>query len=174
LAQSAHGTLWLIAVGMTNDRHLAEDIVQEALIVAWRKVNDFDLGTSFPAWTAAIVRNTALNARRKAARRAHGDLDLAAPASHPAQAVSPITASGDILAHQQHFDDRVIAALGTLSATARSCLLLRTLSELSYQEIAQMLEIPAGTAMSQVHRARSAMRSTLSRAEQSGYSGVAL
>jgi len=56
------------------------------------------------------------------------------------------------------FDDRVRAALETLPETARQCLLMRTLFDAPYSEIAARLDIPEGTAMSHVHRARRTLR----------------
>ncbi len=129
-AQSARHTLWLIAMGMTNDRHLSEDIVQETLTIAWKKSKQFDPNTSFSAWTAAIARNVALNARRKKAKQkpiSTEKLD-GRPASRTGDDQSPIGGVGQILPNQQAFDDRVMAALGELSGPARSCLLLRTVS----------------------------------------------
>ena len=75
---------------------------------------------------------------------------------------------------QQHgFDDAVLAALNTLGETARACLLLRTILDLSYRELAETLEIPEGTAMSHVHRARAAMRKALDPANSSARGGAA-
>ena len=56
-----------------------------------------------------------------------------------------------------------MAAMNRISAVARSCLLLRTLEGLPYSQIAQMLQIPQGTAMSHVHRARRHLREHLIR-----------
>jgi len=57
--------------------------------------------------------------------------------------------------------DRVLEALVSLEETARACLLLRTVLDKSYREISLALDIPEGTAMSHVHRARKAMRRML-------------
>ncbi|MEM8681281.1 MAG: RNA polymerase sigma factor, partial [Planctomycetota bacterium] len=67
--QAVHGRLWLIAAGMIGDRTEAEDIVQEAAIIAFRKLSDFRAGTSFSAWLAQIVRHCSANYRRKVSGR---------------------------------------------------------------------------------------------------------
>ncbi len=162
-AQGVRHTLWLIAMGMTNDRHLAEDIVQETLAIAWRKSGQFERATSFTAWTAAIARNVALNSRRKNARQSlvnpeHLDSTPANDAGHDA---SPINAVGGILPNQKEFDDQVVSALQDLSSAARSCLLLRTVTGLSYDKISELLDIAPGTAMSHVYRARKTLRTRL-------------
>jgi RNA polymerase sigma factor (sigma-70 family) len=66
------------------------------------------------------------------------------------------------------FDDRVSAALGSLPEIARQCLLMRTLFGAPYSEIAARFEIPEGTAMSHVHRARRSMRTRLERDSTGG------
>lgn len=148
---------------MTNDRHAAEDITQEALTIAWSKIGQFDPDSNFTAWAAAIVRNVALNYRRKMARKKTvqaEDLDSnPAVKSHTADEL--LGPSGHVPSNQHHFDDRVMAALHSLNETARSCLLLRTIRELDYDTIARLLDIPSGTAMSHVYRARQAMRQSL-------------
>ncbi|MCG8507953.1 MAG: RNA polymerase sigma factor, partial [Rhodospirillales bacterium] len=162
-AEAAQRSLWLIAIGLTNDTHLAEDVVQEALANAWRKVDQFNPATSFTAWTAQFVRNVALNARRKRRKAVSiqpAQLDLN-PGYDFVETPGPIDANGQLRPHQKHFDDHVLAALEALSGEARSCLLLRTVHGVSYERIAQLLSIPPGTAMSHVHRARQAMRQSL-------------
>jgi len=73
----------------------------------------------------------------------------------------PLTANGELKPEQEAFDDKVLTALMQLSSVARAALLLRTVLELSYTEIAETLDIPAGTAMSHVHRSRKLLRSTV-------------
>lgn len=150
---------WCIAAGVLGSPSHAEDVVQEAAVIGLSKLASFEPGTSFQAWMGQIVRNVARNHARRRARGATVELPetLAAPAV--ASPVAEARGLGDPTAlHGQHFDDRVVAALRTLSDTARVCLLLRTVLELDYAEIARSLGIPEGTAMSHVHRSRSRMR----------------
>ena len=80
---------------------------------------------------------------------------------------------GDLRADQRTFDDRVVAALRTLDETVRCCLLMRTLRDMPYREISLALDIPEGTAMSHVYRARARLRELLvseGRGEQSSSS----
>lgn len=164
--EAASRTLWVIAAAVLGRRTDAEDVLQEAAMIGLRKLGDFQPGTSFPAWMGGIVRNVARNHARKRVRRQTSDadprsIDLArtapgGPAPEPA-----IDRRGRVEADVAGFDDKVLRALGTLDETARTCLLLRTLRDLPYREISQLLEIPEGTAMSHVHRARQSMRSML-------------
>lgn len=162
--------LWCIAAAVMGDRSRATDVVQEAVVVALGKLNEFDPSTSFAAWMGQIVRYTALNQARKRGREMPGLTDPAAmDASHGhagSRPASPVDAGGGLRADQGAFDDEVQRALRHLEETARSCLLLKIVADLSYAEIARTLGIPEGTAMSHVHRARKAMRERLSARER--------
>ncbi len=165
----AYQRLWLIAAAVTGDRTEAEDIVQEAALIALRKLDEFTAGTNFTAWMSQIVRLTALNHVRKSTR--HNTLPTdpltldrasAAPVAGPDPAAA-VTSQGRLLAQQQDFDDQMLAALASVGEVPRACLLLRTVQQLSYAEIAATLDIPEGTAMSHVHRARQLLRERLER-----------
>lgn len=160
--------LWLIAVGILGDSSLAEDVVQEAAVVALGKLDQYQPGTNFSAWMGQMVRFMALNERRKRGRRPAVSLDPATmdqvvPGSGEGstQGELRLTDSGQLPPDQAHFDDRVLKALGEVGETARACLLLRTVEGLSYTEISRLLEIPEGTAMSHVHRTRRFLRGRL-------------
>ena len=165
-AFTAHSrALWCIAASVLIDRHQAEDVLQEGAIIALQKLDQFQPGTNFLAWMGRIVRFVALNHGRRRQRAMTSPVDpetIEAMAAAPTLLdPAPTTARGEVAPGQVAFDDNVIDALGVLGETARSCLLLRTLLDMPYREIALALDIPEGTAMSHVHRARSAMRARL-------------
>lgn len=150
-------TLWLIAVGIVGESALAEDVVQEAAIVALAKLDQFTPGTNFRAWMGRIVRFVAMNHARKEQKRrpAGGDsATLAQVASDRDSSVASQSEHGAL-------DEKLVAAMDQLGEVARSCLLLRTISNMPYAEIAELLEIPEGTAMSHVHRTRHILRDRL-------------
>ncbi|MAE60453.1 MAG: hypothetical protein CMJ49_03750 [Planctomycetaceae bacterium] len=158
--------LWLVATGIVHDRTRGEDVVQDAALLALGKLDQFKRGTSFSAWMSQIVRFTAMNERRKYQRRRGPSTDAhprIGPAADPATVtrVLKLTSAGRLPADQSDFDDRLTRALDSISDIARTCLLLRTIEDLDYKQIAQLLDIPAGTAMSHVHRARHALRRQL-------------
>jgi RNA polymerase sigma-70 factor (ECF subfamily) len=167
LFKSSFRSLWLIAFGVVQDAALAEDVVQEAALIALSKFKEFRPGSNFSAWMAKIVQFVARNQARSRRRRRTVDLDVAAatasPVTEPGSAGrNPgVMAVGWLSAEQQHFDDRVMAALRQVPDMPRACLLLRTLEGLEYSEIARVLRIPAGTAMSHVHRTRQFLREAL-------------
>lgn len=167
--QSAR-TLWCVAAAIIGDRSRAEDVVQEAAVVALGKLETFEPSTNFTAWMAQIVRYCALNESRK--RRADEPIDPDAlesvGASGNAADGEPVTARGELKEDAGSFDDAVLRALLRLEPNARACVLLRIVLNLSYAEIAGILGIPEGTAMSHVYRSRQAMREHLKREGQGG------
>jgi RNA polymerase sigma-70 factor (ECF subfamily) len=164
--RGAYQRMVLVAAGITGDRDGAEDVVQEAAIIAYGKADQFTAGTNFAAWLAEIVRRCALNARRKVRHRRTYATDPASLTQFngavPIEASDPRLASGELPGDQTAFDDRVVSALKELSPDARCCLLLRVVEQLSYAEIAETMQIPEGTAMSHVHRSKQALRTRLS------------
>jgi RNA polymerase sigma-70 factor (ECF subfamily) len=157
--------LWLIAIGIVRDAGLAEDVVQDAALIGLKKMHTFVPGTNFRAWMGRMVRLVALNRARKERRR--GPLRLGEMSGLRSHLVMPgtrpgVTSAGEVAQDQEDFDDRVVAALNTVSPTARACLLLRTVEDLDYAEISAVLGIPEGTAMSHVHRTRIHLRARLS------------
>lgn len=153
LFRASSRVLWCVAVGVVGDRDQGEDIVQEAAVLALGKLSTFRPGSSFAAWMGQYVRYLALNQRRKSQRRQRA-LDTDGPSLVPQPPAPPQDP-------QALFDRNVAQALATLSEPQRTCLLLKTVVELEYAEIAELLEMPSGTAMSHVSRARAKMRALL-------------
>ena len=163
--------LWLIAVGVVGDADLAEDVVQEAGMIALEKLDRFEPGSDFTAWVGCIVRNVARNRARKERVRRTTSLDpalidQASPSKFDGKASAGLgeshhPASGTLGIGDGDLGERVIRALAGVSDVARACLLLRTIEEMEYSRIARLLEIPEGTAMSHVHRTRRFLRERL-------------
>ncbi len=160
-------TLWCVAAAVLGSRDEVEDVLQESALIALGKLGEFDPQTNFAAWMAQIVRFTALNtARRRVRRRAvvsiHDDLlEQPAGSEHRGNGSASASGKGNLPAYEEAFDDRLLGALKSLGETPRACLLLRTVQDMSYREISQVLGIPEGTAMSHVHRTRQALRERL-------------
>ena len=113
-----------------------------------------------------MVRYVALNHARK--RQKHRASALgpeleetgSLSASHNDSALR-LGRHGELPADQAFFDDHVAKAINSVSDIARACLLLRTIEQMEYSEISKVLQIPEGTAMSHVHRARQHLRERL-------------
>ena len=161
-------TFWCVAAAIVDDPGLAEDVLLEAAVIALRKLDQFDPDTSFAAWMTQIVRYVALNHARRRSRHLAVAVDPArlneTVAADTPETSLEVTGHGQLrldVADRGGIDDELLAALRVLDDDARACLLLRVVMELPYREIARMLEIPEGTAMSHVHRARRTLHAQL-------------
>lgn len=141
--------------------------MQQAITIAIEKNQSFESEFQFVGWLSGIVRNCALNHRRKTWRRKTHSTDPVQLYSVETSLAgeSPIDEVGKIQPMQQSFDDRLQTALQQIAPKARSCLLLRIVEGLSYREISKLMEVPEGTAMNMVHRGKKQLRNILSTAE---------
>ncbi len=161
-------TLWCIAAAILGDPALAEDALQEAAVIALRKLDHFDPETNFAAWMTQIVRYVAQNHVRRRSRHHALTVDPVhlneTVAADTRETPLELTGRGQFQVDQADrggIDDELLAALQLLDQDARACLLLRVVMELPYREISLTLGIPQGTAMSHVHRARRALYAQL-------------
>ncbi|MCG3137786.1 MAG: ECF RNA polymerase sigma factor SigR [Phycisphaerae bacterium] len=145
------------------DRQGAADIVQEAVLTAWREFERFTVGTDFKAWMFRVLINTLYTYNKRTrrdqqriTRLAEEEIGPPSPTSAPWESV--LTQTQQVF---EQLDDRLVEALLTLTEVERHCLLLRWLEDYSYREIADLLQIPSGTVMSHVHRARLKLRERL-------------
>lgn len=126
----------------------AEDVLQQAAIIAMSRLDRFTPGTDFRAWMSAIVRGAAKNSRR--AERRHKSKHQRAATYTP----QPHLHQDSYSPSQEAIDRNVRDALGELSERQRECFLLRVISGHGYREIAEIVQINEATARSDVHRAR--------------------
>ena len=154
-----------VARRMTRDAADAEDLVQDTLVRAYRSFDRFD-GRYPRAWLLTILRNTQSNQLRKR----HPDLmddEVAGrlPDRGPGGRVDGVAEA----AFHDDLDPVVRSALAGLSAKHRAVVALVDIDGLTYKEAAEMLEVPVGTVMSRLHRARAKVRTHL---EAHGITGV--
>ncbi|MBI4568960.1 MAG: sigma-70 family RNA polymerase sigma factor [Planctomycetes bacterium] len=139
----------------------AEDLVQETFLRAFRKFHLFQPGTNLRAWLMTILTNLFLDrARRRSPRLVSleglEESGASVPASaDPGQPREPVAARDPALSDHLPLDLR--RALDSLSPTLRAVLLLISIDDLSYEETAAALDVPIGTVMSRLFRARRAM-----------------
>jgi len=159
-------SLYNVAFWLSRNAADADDLVQEAFLKALRGFASFETGTNFKAWIFRILRNTYLTSQSGlAAKRTVGfedELDRRnelGAALHPEGAIdreNPET-------HLIRLTDRAAlnAAMENLAPPLLEVILLCDVEEMKYREIATVLEIPIGTVMSRIARARTALRATL-------------
>ncbi|MDX1946316.1 MAG: RNA polymerase sigma factor [Pirellulaceae bacterium] len=142
--------LYRISYRLVGDRHEAEDMVQEAFRSAWKSRDSYQPGLGDRAWLASILRRRVVDRWRKHAPPP----TLASDNPH-----EPGVAGVDPLARE--YTDEMQHALAQLPTELRETLLLVVVGELTHQEVAHMLEIPLGTVLSRVSRARRRLREVL-------------
>ena len=147
-----------LARWLTQDDHDAEDVVQEALVRAMRYIDGFR-GDSARAWLLQIVRNTCfswLKENRAKNQTTLDDFDEAAEAI-----AAPSSQEPPAIAMRKADKAQIDAAIAALPVAYREVLVLRELEELAYADIARIAEIPVGTVMSRLSRARALVRASL-------------
>lgn len=159
-------SLYGAALRMTRNPAEAEDLVQETFLKAYRAYDSFTAGTNLRAWLYRILTNTYINKYRKAARRPDEvdlgdveDLYLYRRIGSEESAEASRTTEDRVLDGLVESD--IKKAVEGLPENFRIPVLLADLEGMSYQEIADILEIPIGTVMSRLHRGRKAMQKTL-------------
>jgi len=136
---------------LTRNGHDAEDVVQEACARALRYLDGFH-GGSGRAWFLAIVRNAAFDwMERNRVANVLGEDALDDVADAPAR-------GPEALAIRQDEAQALAEAIATLPVGFREVLILRELEELSYKEIARITDVPVGTVMSRLARARAMLQ----------------
>ena len=146
-----HGTAYL----MTRNHAIAEELSQEALILAWRGIKGFK-GGSLKAWLAKILVNKSVSQSR---RKDFGALDIDDPSTpQPTAGEGQDPASATLTIMEQ---ERVRAALETLPEDQREVVTLRFFSELSVAETAAALGVREGTVKSRLSRALERLRGVL-------------
>jgi RNA polymerase sigma factor (sigma-70 family) len=136
------------ARALVGDRAGADDLVQDTLERAWAKLHLYRRGTDLRAWLFTVMHNVHVN-RVRAARPTD-------PLEEEMPELAQRASQGDALLVRDL--DRAISRLPT---EQRAVLLLVTLEEMSYETVAHTLEIPIGTVMSRLSRAREKLRSMM-------------
>ncbi len=149
------------ARGMTRSAADAEDLVQETYLKAYRSRRAFTAGTNAKAWLTRIMTNLYIDRYRRA-RRGPEEVDVAEVdelAVYRQLANEVGTPEAELLANLP--DEEVRAALAALPDGYREVVVLADIDGMSYREIAEQLEVPLGTVMSRLHRARRALERDL-------------
>jgi RNA polymerase sigma-70 factor (ECF subfamily) len=159
------------ALRLTKDSVEAEDLLQETFYKSYKAFGSYERNTNFKAWIFRILMNTYITAYRKAVRRPqkvrYEDVEDFMPSQNPVNDSSTF----DIYSPDFGiFEDELKTALEKVPYYFRLIVLLSDVEEFSYQEIAEMLNIPVGTVMSRLHRGRSLLRTKLTKyAKAKGY-----
>jgi len=142
ILRAAYGVL-----GSTQD---ADDVAQQVFIKAWNNLPHYNGRGTFGSWLYRIAINTAIDCLRRRPDEVPLD-DL--------QEASEERVEQSVLRNAEH--ERLRQAVLSLPPGSRAALILREYEQLSYKEIADVLQVPVGTVMSRLHYARQALRKKL-------------
>ena len=165
--------LYAAALRYTKNPEDARDLVQDTYLKAFNSFHQFEDGTNLRAWLYRVLTTTFINTYRKDQRRpqlASGELEdwqLAEAQSH----TSDLGKSAEVEALENLPDSDIKRALKEIPEEFRIAVYLADVEGFSYKEIADIVEIPAGTVMSRLHRGRKLLREKLADyAKELGYS----
>lgn len=152
------------AMKMTRDPQDAQDLVQETFLKAYSAFASFEQGTNLKAWLYRIMTNSYINTYRKKQRQPYlgaveelEDWQLGGAESTTAMS----SRSAEAEAIDRTPDSIVTTALNDLAEDFRMAVYLADVEGFSYQEIADIQEVPIGTVMSRLHRGRAKLRQVL-------------
>jgi RNA polymerase sigma-70 factor (ECF subfamily) len=153
---------FMVAFGFVGNAEDARDLSQEAFIKAYRARARFDESRPFYPWLYRILKNHCLNFVQRNRR----NLSIDAEDFHREIVCSRPTPLDNVETEERK--QIVHAAIARLSDDHREIIVLKTFKELSYKEIADVLEVPVGTVMSRLFYARQALRALIEEFEQPG------
>ena len=151
--------LYSYAMILTRNHAEAEDLVQETYVRAIPAVGRLRVDSNTKRWLCTILRNIWLNQLRKSRNRPQ-IVEIDAQNGCVNSVVDPSKNSHDVYVSNRE-TNQVRAAIQELPVEFREIILLREYEDLSYQEIASVLDCPIGTVMSRLARARKTLRTLL-------------
>jgi RNA polymerase sigma-70 factor, ECF subfamily len=154
--------IYRTALHVLGNHRDADDVTQETFVRAYRALAGFDGRSSLFSWLYRIAVNTALNHRRSAQRTETLAAAGAAAAEHGGGRPEQLGAAPASPAEATELGQdvrRVLEAVSALSSPLRITLMLVAVEQLTYREVAELLEVPEGTVAWRVNEARRILRS---------------
>lgn len=165
--------LYNFALRLTTDPNDAEDLVQDTIVKAYRFFSSYEKGTNAKAWLFRILKNSFINNYRKTSKQPQQvDYDEVESYYENIRAERTETSDLERLMFRELMDDELSNALSRLPEDFRTVVLLCDVEGYTYEEIANMLDVPIGTIRSRLHRGRNLLKTELLEyAKKRGYTG---
>lgn len=165
--------LYNFALRLTTDPNDAEDLVQDTIVKAYRFFSSYEKGTNAKAWMFRILKNSFINNYRKTSKKpSQVDYDEVSSYYESIRAERTETSDLENLMFREMMDDDLSTALKRLPEDFRTVVLLCDVEGYTYEEIANMLDVPIGTIRSRLHRGRNLLKTELLEyAKKRGYTG---
>lgn len=151
------------AYRLTSNGDEASDIVADAFVRVYNALNNFKGQSAFGTWLYRIITNCYLDARKKMRNKAAVSLDATGPDGEGERQIEDESAdtAGEVERHER--ERLVQVALRKIPDYQRSMLIMYHVENMSYEEIAEALDLPIGTVKSRMNRARLSLRDQLSK-----------
>lgn len=150
------------AWSLSRDAETAQDLTQETCLRAWRSRATRDQGRDAKPWLYRIMKNLWLDMLRERQRTPElVEFDEATTPTSGAPLTPPLSTVEDRAAFESELDDEVLAAINDLHADEQVVIMMQSMTDLRYGEIAAALECPVGTVMSRLHRSKTKLRQRL-------------
>jgi RNA polymerase sigma-70 factor (ECF subfamily) len=162
-----HRRAFAVAMGVVKNEDDALDAVQEAFVKVHKNIHKFEGSSSFYTWLYRIVMNVSIDHVRRTSRRRNLDFDERAlheeseVAGDGALVPSVTNSNPGKAALRRELGSAIQAALQGLPDHHRAVIVLREIEGMSYEEMAEALEVPKGTVMSRLFHARKKMQAAL-------------
>jgi len=156
--------LYKTALRMTRSVPESEDLLQETYLKAFRYYSGFEEGTNLKAWLFRIMKNNFINGyRKRKIQPQHVELDELRDSNDDAWGsdAGVVEESPEASAMSEEMDEDVARAINALPHDYKMALLLVDIQGQTYQEVADMLEVPVGTVMSRLYRGRAKVEKAL-------------
>jgi RNA polymerase sigma-70 factor (ECF subfamily) len=154
-----------LCVRLLRDPEEARDAAQEAFARAYAALDGYDPAQPFAPWVLRIARNHCLDVLRRRLPEAHKvELDAEPEEGAPRELADPAAERGDTVIERRQLAGALEAAVAALPPNYREVVHLFHVEHLSYKEIAATLDVPIGTVMTWLHRARARLKESLAAA----------
>lgn len=160
LVQRYERRVYSIAFGFVRNREDALDLTQDAFVKVYRNLESFQATSSFYTWMYRVVVNVCIDFIRRERKHKKGvDYNDTLEHSGAAEGESPVVSvttgrSPAKALSSKELGQKLVEGINNLAPAHKEILLLREVDGLSYEELAEVLEIPKGTVMSRLHHAR--------------------
>lgn len=154
--------LYNFGLRLTADPNDAEDLVQDTIVKAYRFFSSYEKGTNAKAWLFRILKNSYINNYRKKSKKPQEvDYDEVATFYETIRAERTETSDLEDKMFRELIDDDISKALDEIPEDFRTVVLLCDVEDFTYEEIANMLDVPIGTIRSRLHRGRNLLKAQL-------------
>jgi len=151
-----------LCMRLLGDGEEARDAAQETFVRAWAALASYDTGQPFAPWLLRIARNHCIDiVRRRLPAAQRVELDAAGDGERAVELPDPSAGRGDDAVERAQTSTALEAAVTRLPERYREVVHLFHVEQMSYKEIASTMDIPLGTVMTWLHRARAQLRNDL-------------